>query len=385
MTQEDSLLPFEQETLRRSRAVTACLEKFTAELAPRLGGAWSHQVLPTPYRWSHADDRLWEMEEGVLWRALHRDGDHQRARAFLTHAHGLQLYVMQRPHRPTEFLVGTLLPAGVYEYDTTPHPQAVSVPGDPARAAAAVRRRLLPYYRLASMRIASGTRFKQAQRVVIGRSTDGRPIADVRTPRAVRALLHEDGRWHLDPGTGLCVTATDSPKLPRSSSRTPPTGSADSASRPSSMTSIRWSCTSARSTPEPRSGGRPAIHAVREPGPGPLTGTATGNTHRRRAVTPHPRPPHFTGDSPGNPLLHRPPHRGRRVRGDLRPLGRIPQQSPPPSTHRPPAQVHRRSQRHEPAPDRRRGRRLVRAGHRPPRRCPRGTGHRTHRRPALPE
>uniref|UniRef100_A0AAU2JZY3 Uncharacterized protein n=1 Tax=Streptomyces sp. NBC_00049 TaxID=2903617 RepID=A0AAU2JZY3_9ACTN len=212
MTQEDSLLPFEQETLRRSRAVTACLEKFTAELAPRLGGAWSHQVLPTPYRWSHADDRLWEMEEGVLWRALHRDGDHQRARAFLTHAHGLQLYVMQRPHRPTEFLVGTLLPAGVYEYDTTPHPQAVSVPGDPARAAAAVRRRLLPYYRLASMRIASGTRFKQAQRVVIGRSTDGRPIADVRTPRAVRALLHEDGRWHLDPGTGLCVTATDSPQ-----------------------------------------------------------------------------------------------------------------------------------------------------------------------------
>ncbi|MCY0940238.1 MULTISPECIES: hypothetical protein [Streptomyces] len=214
MTQEDSLLPFEQETLRRSRAVTAGLEQFTAELAPRLGLAWSHRVLPTPYRWSHADDRLWEREEGVLWRALRRDGDHQRARAFLTHAHGFQLCVIQRPHQPGEFLVGTLLPAGVYEYDTTPHPQAVSVPGDPARAAAAVQRRLLPYYRLASMRIASGTRFKQAQQITIGRSTDGRPIADVLMPRAVRALLHEDGRWHLDPGTGLCVTATNSPFTP---------------------------------------------------------------------------------------------------------------------------------------------------------------------------
>lgn len=214
MTQEDSLLPFDQEMLRRSRAAAASLERFTAELAPRLGGAWSHRVLPTPYRWSHADDRLWEMEEGVLWRALRRDGDHKRARAFLTHAHGLQLYVIQRPHRPGEFLVGTLLPAGIYEYDTTPHPQAVSVPGDPARAAAAVGRRLLPYYRLASMRVASGTRFKQAQRVVIGRSTDGRPIADVLMPRAVRTLLHEDGRWHLDPGTGLCATATHSPFPP---------------------------------------------------------------------------------------------------------------------------------------------------------------------------
>ncbi|WP_162688778.1 MULTISPECIES: hypothetical protein [unclassified Streptomyces] len=214
MTQYDPLLPFERETLRRSRAVTAGLEQFTAGLAPRLGGAWSPRVLPTPYRWSHADDRIWEREEGVLWRALRRDGDHQHARAFLTHAHGLQLCVIQRPHRPGEFLVGTVLPAGVYEYDTAPRPQAVSVPGDPARAAAAVRRRLLPYYRLASMRVASSTRFRQAQRVTIGRSTDGRPIADVLMPRAVRALLHEDGRWHLDPGTGLCVPAAHSACAP---------------------------------------------------------------------------------------------------------------------------------------------------------------------------
>ncbi|MFF5491338.1 hypothetical protein [Streptomyces virginiae] len=214
MSQGNPLLPFEQETLRRSTAVSAALETFTAELAPRLGLAWSHRVLPTPYRWSHADDRLWEMEEGVLWRALHQDGDHQRARAFLTHAHGLQLYVVQRPHRPGEFLVGALLPAGVFEYDTTPHPQAVSVPSDPVRAAAAVRRRLLPYYRLASTRVASGTRFKQAQRIVIGRSADGRPIADGLMPRAALALLHEDGRWHLDPGTGLCVTATNSQFAP---------------------------------------------------------------------------------------------------------------------------------------------------------------------------
>lgn len=214
MTQGSSMNTFEQEALRRSTAVAASLEAFTAELAPRLGTAWSHRVLPTPYRWSHADERFWDMEEGVLWRALRDDGDHLRARAVLTHAHGLQLYIVQRPHQSGEFLVGALLPAGVFEYDATEHPRAVAVPSDPARAASEVRRRLLPYYRIAAVRVASGTRFKQAERVIIGRSDSGRPIADAVMPRAVRALLHEDGRWHLDPGTGLCMTAANSPFEP---------------------------------------------------------------------------------------------------------------------------------------------------------------------------
>ncbi|MGP3684593.1 hypothetical protein ACTVZO_07750 [Streptomyces sp. IBSNAI002] len=154
------------------------------------------------------------MEEGVLWRALREDDDHLRARAVLTHAHGLQLYIVQRPHQSGEFLVGALLPAGVFEHDATEHPRAVAVPSDPARAASEVRRRLLPYYRMAAMSVASGTRFKQAERVIIGRSDDGRPIADAVMPRAVRALLHDDDRWHLDPGTGLCMPAANSPFEP---------------------------------------------------------------------------------------------------------------------------------------------------------------------------
>lgn len=214
MTQERSTTAFEQEVLQRSTAAAGALEAFASELAPRLGAAWSHRILATPHRWSHADQRLWDMEEGVLWRALREDGDHLRARAVLTHAHGLQLYIVQRPHRSGQFLVGSLLPAGVFEYGATEHPRAVTVPGDPARAASEVRRRVLPYYRIAAMRVASGTRFKHAQRVIIGRSADGRPIADAVMPRAVRVLLYEDGRWQLDPGTGLCVTAANLPLAP---------------------------------------------------------------------------------------------------------------------------------------------------------------------------
>ncbi|WP_405421497.1 hypothetical protein [Streptomyces erythrochromogenes] len=214
MTHGSSQASFEQDELRRTTAAVTSLETFTAELAPRLGSAWSHSVLPTPHQRSHTDHRQWDMEDGVLWRALHQDGDHQHARAVLTHAHGLQLFVVQRPRRSGQFLVGALLPAGVFEYGSIPRPRAVAVRGEPGRAAAAVRRRLLPAYRIAAVRVASSTRFKQAQRVVIGRSADGRPIADALTARAVRVLLHEDGRWRLDPGTGLCMPADTSAFAP---------------------------------------------------------------------------------------------------------------------------------------------------------------------------
>ncbi|MFJ7589478.1 hypothetical protein ACIQZO_19280 [Streptomyces sp. NPDC097617] len=214
MIQGDPVQRYEQEWRSRSAAVADSLEAFTAALAPRLGAAWSHHVIPTRYRWSHSDDRVWEREEGTLWRALGRHGDHKLARSFLTHAHGLQLCLIERPHRVGEFLVGAMLPAGVFEYDTTDHPKAIAVSGDPVRAGAAVRRRLLPYYRHAALRVASGTRFKQASRVVIGRSSNGRPIADAVMPRAIRVLLHEDGRWRLDPGTGLCVTDIKEPVAP---------------------------------------------------------------------------------------------------------------------------------------------------------------------------
>ncbi|MFD8982836.1 hypothetical protein [Streptomyces sp. NPDC059564] len=214
MTQGGSEETFVQAAFRRPPTVTTSLEAFTAELAPRLGAAWSHTALPTPYRWSHVDNRFWDMEDGVLGRALREDGDHLRARAVLTHAHGLQLYIVQRPHRAGQLLVGALLPAGVFEYGTIEPPRALAVPCDPARGASAVRRRLLPHYRIAAMRVASSTRFKQAQHVAIGRSADGWPVADAVMPRAVRALLHEDGRWNLNPGTGLCVAVGPSPLTP---------------------------------------------------------------------------------------------------------------------------------------------------------------------------
>ncbi|MFJ5546700.1 hypothetical protein [Streptomyces sp. NPDC093225] len=210
-------ITFEQETARRTTAAAGPLGEFTSGLAPRLSSAWTSRVHSTPYRWSQADYRLWEREDGALWQAVYhsrQDSDHLRARAFLTHPTGLQLYIVQRPYRPSEFLVGALLPAGIFEYDTTPHPSAIAVPADPARAAAAIRRRLLPYYRTAAMRVSRSTRFRQTQKVVIGQSAEGIPIADVLSPRAVRALLHEDERWYLDPGTGLCAAITPSPHSP---------------------------------------------------------------------------------------------------------------------------------------------------------------------------
>lgn len=214
MIQRDSVHRYEQESSSRSAAAVETLESFTAALAPRLGAAWRPHVIPTPYRWSHSDHRVWATDEWVLGQALRRGGDHQLARSFLTHAHGLQLCVVERPFRRGEFLVRAMLPAGVFEFGATDRPKAISVSGDPARAGAAVRRRLLPYYRHAAARVASGTRFNQATRVVIGRSSDGRPLADAVMPRAIRALLHEDGRWRLDPGTGLCVTDINAPFAP---------------------------------------------------------------------------------------------------------------------------------------------------------------------------
>ncbi|MEU6312303.1 hypothetical protein [Streptomyces sp. NPDC047014] len=192
------------------------LQEFSSGLAPRLSSGWTPSVQITPHWWSRAYHRLWEHEGSVLWRALHEDhldSGHRYARAFLTHDHGLQLHVVQRPYRTHQFLIGALLPAGIVEYDTTPRPSAIAVPADPARAAAAVRRRFLPYYRVAASATSRSTRFQQAQKVVIGRSAEGLPLADVLSPRAVRALLREDGRWRLDPATGLC-TAIASPQAP---------------------------------------------------------------------------------------------------------------------------------------------------------------------------
>lgn len=54
------------------------------------------------------------------------------------------------------------------------------------------------------MVVARTTRFREHDKIVIGRGDDGQPLLNTVAPTAVRALLHSDGRWALDPATGLC-------------------------------------------------------------------------------------------------------------------------------------------------------------------------------------
>jgi hypothetical protein len=61
-----------------------------------------------------------------------------------------RLMVLARPLRPGRFLVAALAPPGVSGALHLHHaPHGIAVPGDPARAAAAIERRLLPRYRQA--------------------------------------------------------------------------------------------------------------------------------------------------------------------------------------------------------------------------------------------
>ncbi|MCY0928217.1 hypothetical protein OTB20_18850 [Streptomyces sp. H27-H1] len=113
-----------------------------------------------------------------------------------------------------------MLPAGAFKFDTTAPPAAISVPRNPARAAAAIRSRsFLPSYRLAAAGVSRETRFREVQQVVFGRDFDGSPLVNVLSAHAMRLLLDVHSAWLLDPESGLCRPrnpAADADELVRS-------------------------------------------------------------------------------------------------------------------------------------------------------------------------
>lgn len=184
------------------------LSQFSQQVASLLGAGWSAASRRSTYAtgprgWDPAEKRSWDRAEGVLWRALRRAEDGERA--VLTHPHGFQLYLMERPGRPRQVLVGGLLPAGINSYGVTEGPAAICVPRDSVRAAAVMRhRRFLWHYRVAAARVSRETRFGEVNSVVFGRDLDGTPLINVLSQHAARLLLQHGSPWLLDPESGLC-------------------------------------------------------------------------------------------------------------------------------------------------------------------------------------
>ncbi|MEU9189221.1 hypothetical protein AB0D14_32695 [Streptomyces sp. NPDC048484] len=181
------------------------LPEFAAALAEHLPGRW----LPDPTTTLIADDpasnRIWD--SGPLPYAAFETGDVRRA--VLTSPHGLQLYVMPRPHRPEQYLVLPMLPAGTGHQHVTGlrAPRGIAVPADPVRAAAAVRRRFLVDYRhrsLPAWQRATPARLHMEVRF----GADVLPRITCTYGRALAHLLTHGG-FLLDPATGECHLPKD--------------------------------------------------------------------------------------------------------------------------------------------------------------------------------
>lgn len=131
------------------RGSSAHLSDFAVAVAARLPGLWraEHHIYPE-YRDQFAHtEQVWDLglvdgvvSEFVLDHAATLHGpDKQR------------LYIIDRPMRRHQFLVAPLEPEGYqpHHFGRVREPDGIAVPGDPARAAAALTRRLLPRYHLA--------------------------------------------------------------------------------------------------------------------------------------------------------------------------------------------------------------------------------------------
>lgn len=121
------------------------LSSFAAALATRLPGTWTshyHQHTTYPEQFALAN-QVWDLGH-VHWAVSEFVLGHD---AELNKPHGQRLYVVERPLKPGQFLVVPLQPSVTIScFDDVDEPNGIAVPSDPARAAAAVTRRLLPRY-----------------------------------------------------------------------------------------------------------------------------------------------------------------------------------------------------------------------------------------------
>ncbi|MGJ5751605.1 hypothetical protein FB563_4050 [Streptomyces puniciscabiei] len=126
------------------------LASFADALASRLPGEWTSQYHQhTQYKDQFPlSDRVWDCGH-VQWAVSEFVLGHH---CTLTGPDDQQLCVIDRPLHRHQFLVAPLAPEdGVkpHHYDGVAEPNGIKVTSDPARAAAAVIRRVLPRYRYA--------------------------------------------------------------------------------------------------------------------------------------------------------------------------------------------------------------------------------------------
>ncbi|WP_445527423.1 hypothetical protein [Streptomyces cyslabdanicus] len=124
------------------------LSAFAVGLAARLPGTWTSEY----QRYAQYADQLPRTVK--LWDNGHVD--YIVSQYVLTHdavLHGpadQQLYVADRPRYPHQFVVAPLTPASTHikphHFAGVAEPNGITVPKDPARAAAEVTRRVLPRY-----------------------------------------------------------------------------------------------------------------------------------------------------------------------------------------------------------------------------------------------
>jgi hypothetical protein len=125
------------------------LAAFAAGLAARLPGTWTSE-----YR-RHASYAAQFPTIDRLWDTGHVDyivSQYQLGHEAVLHGPDQHLlYVTDRPLYRDQFVVAPLEPEGFqpHHLSTVDEPNGIAVPDDPARAAAAVARRLLPRYRQA--------------------------------------------------------------------------------------------------------------------------------------------------------------------------------------------------------------------------------------------
>ncbi|MFI9755744.1 hypothetical protein [Streptomyces collinus] len=178
----------------------ALVNGFATAVADRLPGRWKTGPAASLVAEEAGSHRIWH--SGPLAYTAFNAADVQRC--VLTSPHGLQLYVLPRPHRSDQFLVLPMLPAGCQQKHVAGlhAPRGIAVPADPARGASEVRRRMLPEYRLASMpaRRAASPGHLQVQ---VTFDAEHRPHIRTTYARALAELLARDD-FLLDPATGEC-------------------------------------------------------------------------------------------------------------------------------------------------------------------------------------
>ncbi|WP_172381133.1 hypothetical protein [Streptomyces sp. MNP-20] len=122
------------------------LASFAIALAEELPGTWAsehhahHQYADQFARAEH----VWDMNlvaHAIAEHALGQD-------AILTRDDGTRLYVVARPRRGEEFLVGAIAPGGIpaEAFRTVREPDGIAVPDNPVQAAADITVDLLPRY-----------------------------------------------------------------------------------------------------------------------------------------------------------------------------------------------------------------------------------------------